>query len=207
MLVLLVTAYGAGAAGAGLLQVRQLLEGRRSCEVSALFFAVYAGGYAIWLAYGVSIDSLPLVIVDGIGVVCATSTLAIALSLRGSLLNPGTWRNCPRSRTALRRRAGPQPASSPTRAPHLRQPLQPREAAPSDRAQGTGAPRTGRRSARRRQDPAPRPARRPHPRVLPSRRMSRDTDIGALQYGAISSARAPPYSASSVRDEVRAERR
>ena len=95
MFVLFVTAYGVGAAGAGLLQVRQLLEGRRSCDVSALFFAVYAGGYGIWLAYGVSIGSLPLVIVDGIGVVCATLTLAIALSLRGSLLNPFTWRNCP----------------------------------------------------------------------------------------------------------------
>lgn len=95
MLVLLVTAYGVGAAGAGLLQARRLLESRRSCEVSALFFAVYAGGYGMWLAYGVSIGSLPLIIVDGIGVVCATLTLAIALSLRGSLLNPVTWRNCP----------------------------------------------------------------------------------------------------------------
>src|SRR6476646_6132699 len=106
MLVLLVTAYGVSAAAAGLLQARRLLEGRRSCEVSALFFAVYAGGYGIWLVYGVSIGSSPLVIVDGIGVVCATSTLAITLSLRGSLLNPATWRNCPRPRTD-RPQAGP----------------------------------------------------------------------------------------------------
>ena len=108
MLVLLVTTYGVGAACAGLFQARQLLQGRRSCEVSALFFAVYAGGYAIWLAYGVSIGSLPLIIVDGIGVVCATLTLAIALSLRGSLLAPSTWRSCPSSRTALPHRAGPR---------------------------------------------------------------------------------------------------
>jgi len=94
MLALVVTAYGVVAAGAGLLQVRQLLEGRRSCEVSALFFAVYAGGYAVWLAYGVDVGSLPLVIVDAIGVVCATSTLTIALWLRGSLLHPVTWRCC-----------------------------------------------------------------------------------------------------------------
>ena len=33
------------------------------------------------------------------------------------------------------------------------------------------------------QDPASRPARRPHPRVLPSRRMSSDTNNGALQGG------------------------
>ena len=95
MLVLAVTAYGVGAAGAGLLQARQMLKGRRSCQVSALFFAVFAGGYAIWLAYGVSIGSLPLVVVDGVGVVCASLTLGIALSLRGSLLNPVTWGSCP----------------------------------------------------------------------------------------------------------------
>jgi MtN3 and saliva related transmembrane protein len=95
VLLPLVTAYGVGAAGAGLLQARRLLEARSSCDVSALFFAGYAGGYAIWLVYGVSIGSLPLVVVDAVGVVCATLTLAIALSLRGSLLNPVTWRNCP----------------------------------------------------------------------------------------------------------------
>ncbi len=105
MLALLVTAYGVGAAAAGLLQVRQLLQGRSSCEVSALFFAAYDGGYAIWLAYGLRIGNLPLVVVDGIGVVCATLTLAIALSLRGSLLNPVTWRSCPTSRTALRQKS------------------------------------------------------------------------------------------------------
>jgi len=102
MLGLLVIAYGIGAAAAGLLQVRRLLRARSSCEASALFFAVYAGGYAIWLAYGISIGSFPLVIVDGIGVVCASLTLAVALSLRGSLLDPGSWRNCPAPRATPR---------------------------------------------------------------------------------------------------------
>jgi len=99
VLLLLVTAYGVGAAGAGLLQARRLLEERSSCDVSALFFAGYAGGYAMWLVYGVSIGSVPLVVVDAVGVICATLTLAITLSLRGSLLNPATWTNCPSPRT------------------------------------------------------------------------------------------------------------
>lgn len=95
MLALFVTAYGVGGASAGLLQARRLLERRRSCEVSALFLTVYAGGYAIWLAYGLSIGSSPLIVVDGIGLVCATLTLTITLSLRGSLRNPSTWSSCP----------------------------------------------------------------------------------------------------------------
>src|SRR5918999_6169657 len=94
MLALLATTYGAAAATAALLQARQLLASRRSCDVSARFFAVYAGGYGIWLAYGLSIGSLPLIVVDAIGLVCGTATLAIALSLRGSLLRPSTWTSC-----------------------------------------------------------------------------------------------------------------
>ena len=95
MLTFLVTAYGVGSAGAALFQTRQLLQSRLSCEVSARFFAVYAGGYALWLVYGLSIGSAPLIIVDAIGVICATATLAIVLSLRGSLLHPSTWNSCP----------------------------------------------------------------------------------------------------------------
>lgn len=110
MLALLVTAYGIGGASAGLLQARRLVDQRHSCEVSALFFGVYTGGYAIWLAYGVSIRSLPLIVVDGIGLMCATLTLAITLSLRGSLLNPVTWSSCPSSRSRSHRTGRPTEA-------------------------------------------------------------------------------------------------
>ena len=107
MLTYLATAYGVGAAGAALFQTRQLLETRRSREVSARFFGVYAGGYAIWFAYGLSIGSMPLIVVDAIGVVCATATLAIVLSLRGSVLHPSTWNSCPIARPGPPRRAVP----------------------------------------------------------------------------------------------------
>lgn len=100
MLAFFTTAYGVGAAGAALLQIRPLFRSRGSCQVSASFLAVYAGGYAVWLAYGVSIGSLPIMIVDGIGVVGATLTLAVTLSLRGSLLDPSTWNSCRSLRTA-----------------------------------------------------------------------------------------------------------
>lgn len=50
--------------------------------MSARFFATYAGGYAVWLAYGVSIGL----------------TLAVTLQVRGSLLRPVTWGGCRGSR-------------------------------------------------------------------------------------------------------------
>jgi uncharacterized protein with PQ loop repeat len=89
------TLYGVGAAATALLQARQVLRRGSSCEVSARFFATYAGGYAVWLLYGLSIGSLPLIMVDAAGLLCGLATLAITLSTRGSLLDPGSWGQCP----------------------------------------------------------------------------------------------------------------
>ena len=47
----------ARAAGAVLLQARQVVRRRNSCEVSARSFATYAGGYAVWLLYGALADA------------------------------------------------------------------------------------------------------------------------------------------------------
>src|SRR5580693_4589562 len=87
----LATVYGVLAALKSLLQTRQMLARRTSGDVSALFLASYAGGYAVWLAYGLGSGSLPLIVVDAVGLLCAGLTLAVALSLRGSLFRPATW--------------------------------------------------------------------------------------------------------------------
>jgi uncharacterized protein with PQ loop repeat len=100
------TAYGVLAALTALLQARQMLARGTSCEVSGRFFASYAGGYAIWLVYGLSTGNLPLITVDAVGLLCAGLTLAVALSLRGSLLHPATWTSCT------------DPRPNPTSAPH-----------------------------------------------------------------------------------------
>jgi uncharacterized protein with PQ loop repeat len=92
------TLYGVGAAAAALLQARQVIRRGSSCEVSARFFATYAGGYAVWLLYGLSIESMPLILVDAAGLLCGLVTLAITLGMRGSLLRPATWTSCPESR-------------------------------------------------------------------------------------------------------------
>jgi uncharacterized protein with PQ loop repeat len=90
----LATLYGVGAACTALLQARQVVRRGSSCDVSARFFATYAGGYAVWLLYGLSIGSLPLILVDAAGLLCGLATLAVTLSMRGSLMRPGTWRQC-----------------------------------------------------------------------------------------------------------------
>jgi len=88
------TAYGVLGALSVLLQSRRMLARRDSCEISVGFFASYAGGYMIWLLYGLSVGNVPLIVVDAVGLLCAGLTLAVALSLRGSLIHPARWAPC-----------------------------------------------------------------------------------------------------------------
>jgi uncharacterized protein with PQ loop repeat len=109
---MIATLYGVGAAAAVLLQARQVLRRGSSCEVSARFFATYAGGYAVWLLYGLSTASLPLILVDAAGLLCGLITLAITLRLRGSLLRPSSWRTCPERPASLNESASRDPATA-----------------------------------------------------------------------------------------------
>jgi uncharacterized protein with PQ loop repeat len=102
------TVYGVLGALKTLLQARQMLARRTSREVSAGFLASYAGGYAIWLTYGLSTGSLPLIVVDTVGLLCGGLTLAVALSLRGSLIRPATW-NRHNTTSISQRPAAPDP--------------------------------------------------------------------------------------------------
>ena len=105
LLATIATVYGVLGAFQTLLQTRQMLARRTSGDVSAGFLASYAGGYAIWLAYGLSTGSIPLIVVDAVGLLCAGLTLAVALSLRGWLIRPVIWN----SSTRLQSHRDPQP--------------------------------------------------------------------------------------------------
>jgi len=82
------TVYGVLAALKTLLQTRQMLTRRTSRAVSARFLASYTGGYAVWLTYGLNTGSLPLIVVDSIGLLCGGLTLAVALSHTHAAIHP-----------------------------------------------------------------------------------------------------------------------
>jgi hypothetical protein len=46
------------------------------------------------LLYGFSVGSIPLIAVDVVGLLCGGLTLAVALSLCGSLRRPSSWKSC-----------------------------------------------------------------------------------------------------------------
>ena len=108
LLATIATVYGVLGAFKTLLQTRRMLARRTSGDVSAGFLASYAGGYAVWLAYGLSTGSIPLIVVDAVGLLCGGLTLAVALSLRGSLIRPATW-NSRNTTSTSPRPAAPDP--------------------------------------------------------------------------------------------------
>lgn len=65
-----------------LLQARRLARLGSACEVSIPVRLLALAGYAIWLAYGVAIGDVPLILVDLAGVAGAALVLRVTLSLR-----------------------------------------------------------------------------------------------------------------------------
>ena len=76
------TLYGLGGALSVLLQARRMHVRGTSGDVSVRFFAVYVGGFAVWLLYGLGIGDVPVILVHAVGLVCGTITLAVAIRLR-----------------------------------------------------------------------------------------------------------------------------
>jgi uncharacterized protein with PQ loop repeat len=76
------TAFGLVGAISLLLQARRLRRLGTACEISIPIRLVSLAGYAIWLAYGVVIRDVPLVVVDLAGLAGAGVVLHITLVLR-----------------------------------------------------------------------------------------------------------------------------
>jgi uncharacterized protein with PQ loop repeat len=82
------TVYGIVGGLSVLEQARQMRDRGSSCDVSLRFLATYVGGYAIWLLYGMSMQSVPIVAVNAVGLVSGAVTLSVALKLRRPPLRP-----------------------------------------------------------------------------------------------------------------------
>lgn len=76
------TAVGLVAAVSLLLQARRLLRLGSACEVSVPVRVLALAGYGVWLAYGVAIGDVPLILVDVAGVAGAALVLQVTLRLR-----------------------------------------------------------------------------------------------------------------------------
>ncbi len=63
-------------------QIRKMLHHRSSRQVSIVYFWVLLVGFALWLAYGISIDNWFLIIPNAVAFTVAATTIAVALWYR-----------------------------------------------------------------------------------------------------------------------------
>ena len=108
MLSVIVTVYGLVSGASSLLQARQLVRRGTSSDVSLAFLGLYVAGYGLWLLYGLTIGSLPLILVDAVGLLCGAATLALAVRLSQPRAAHA------RFRARARRRPAPLPAQRST---------------------------------------------------------------------------------------------
>ncbi len=63
-------------------QVVKTWKSRHARDISLVTFALFSTGVALWLAYGLLIGSLPIVLTNGITLALALTILVLKLRLR-----------------------------------------------------------------------------------------------------------------------------
>ena len=86
---MLATVLGIGAASWGIamavspvLQIRRILNRRSSDDVSIGYYMVLLVGFTLWIAYGISIGNLILIIPNSVAVCVGLATVVIARRFR-----------------------------------------------------------------------------------------------------------------------------
>jgi MtN3 and saliva related transmembrane protein len=86
---MVVTVLGVAAASWGVimglspvLQIRRIIRRRSSDDVSISYFAVLLTGFLLWIAYGIAIGDLVLIIPNSVAICVAIATILVARRYR-----------------------------------------------------------------------------------------------------------------------------
>jgi len=74
--------YGVLMAISPLLQIRRMLERRSSADVSLGYLWVIEIGFGLWIAYGISLPNLAIVIPNGVALTVGLATILVARHFR-----------------------------------------------------------------------------------------------------------------------------
>ena len=78
----LAASWGVLMALSPLLQIRRMLDRRSSADVSIAYLGVLAIGFTLWIAYGVSLGNLAIIVPNSVAFVIGLVTIAIAVRFR-----------------------------------------------------------------------------------------------------------------------------
>lgn len=77
-------AWGIAMALAPLLQIRAIRAHGSSQGVSVGYQQVLLVGFVLWLAYGIAIDNVALIVSNTVAALVSTATIAVVLRFRGA---------------------------------------------------------------------------------------------------------------------------
>ena len=89
-LAILAASWGVVMAISPALQIRRILERHSSDDVSIGYLAVLLVGFALWVAYGLSIPNMALVIPNAVAFFVGVTTVIVARRYRTSASTPDT---------------------------------------------------------------------------------------------------------------------
>jgi uncharacterized protein with PQ loop repeat len=75
-------AYGVLMAVSPLLQIRRMLQTHSSDDVSIGYLGVIEIGFALWIAYGISLPNWALIVPNAVAFAVGLTTIGVALRLR-----------------------------------------------------------------------------------------------------------------------------
>jgi MtN3 and saliva related transmembrane protein len=81
-LAVVAATMGVVMAAAPVLQIRRMFVTRSSKDVSIAYLGVLLVGFAVWIAYGVSLGNLALVVPNAVAIVVTLTTVIIAWRFR-----------------------------------------------------------------------------------------------------------------------------
>jgi MtN3 and saliva related transmembrane protein len=82
LLAIIATTWGIAMALAPTLQIRHMVAIRSSSGISIPYLGVLVIGFALWLAYGIAIENLALIIANSIAFIVGATTIAVARHYR-----------------------------------------------------------------------------------------------------------------------------
>ncbi|HUF06999.1 MAG TPA: SemiSWEET family transporter [Candidatus Binatia bacterium] len=74
--------WGVLMAVAPMLQIRRMLERRSSADVSLAYLGVLQVGFTLWVAYGISLANLALIIPNSVAFLVGVATVIVAVRYR-----------------------------------------------------------------------------------------------------------------------------
>ena len=84
VLGVIAASYGVLMAVSPALQIRRMLQRRSSADVSLGYLAVLEVGFVLWIAYGVALPNLAIIVPNAVAVTVGLATILVARHYRSA---------------------------------------------------------------------------------------------------------------------------